>query len=397
MNEKNSIIIGGNGENNHANKVKYRDKDDTFDNNNSIGNADNITINGIKRTSLSSKIYQTACSATLGAFITSFAVTPLDVVKVRMQSPQLPRPVSMIDGLIKIGRSEGLKYLWRGLVPTLLISMPSTILYFVGYETIKEKLMNIDANNRNGNSNNNGNNNNDTDKEKKWSGLSPVTSALIAGPIARIIAASTCSPIELIRTKMQSLSKGQGRAITQVKDALTKEGPKLLWRGLVPTLWRDVPFSGIYWCSLELIRKTIKKWRKNDNDIVIDLNSNRNKDKNKDNNHHYNNIKSSVNNGSSNGLDRVFESFISGAMAGIIASALTTPFDVAKTRRQVDLSNSAYNGSKPPSMWSELIKIAKNEGWSGLTRGIIPRMSKVAPACAIMIGSYEIGKLYFNR
>ena len=140
MNEKNSIIIGGNGENDHANiKVKYRDKDDIFNNSN-IGN-DDITINGIKRTNLINKIYQTACSATLGAFITSFAVTPLDVVKVRMQSPQLPRPVSMIDGLIKIGRSEGLKYLWRGLVPTLLISMPSTILYFVGYETIKEKLM----------------------------------------------------------------------------------------------------------------------------------------------------------------------------------------------------------------------------------------------------------------
>jgi solute carrier family 25 protein 39/40 len=40
-------------------------------------------------------------------------------------------------------------------------------------------------------------------------------------------------------------------------------------------------------------------------------------------------------------------------------------------------------------------QIYRAEGWKGLTRGIIPRVIKVAPACAIMISSYEIGKMYF--
>lgn len=336
----------------------------------------------INESVLSKRIYQIACSATLGAFVTSFVVTPLDVVKVRMQSPQAISSTStslmstsMIDGLIKIGKSEGLKYLWRGLVPTLVISMPSTILYFVGYETIKEKLTTINIGNRFEKTDNNGNN------EKREFRMNPITSALIAGPIARVMAASVCSPLELLRTKMQSLSKEQGKAIIHIRNALINEGPRILWRGLIPTLWRDVPFSGIYWCSLEIIRKFIKKWRKEEG------------------RHHSSQSFSNLNNSKEiNGFDRVFESFIGGAMSGMIASALTTPFDVAKTRRQVNLTNSIYNGSnKPPSMWSELIKIGKDEGLVGLTRGIIPRMSKVAPACAIMIGSYEMGKLYFNR
>lgn len=38
------------------------------------------------------------------------------------------------------------------------------------------------------------------------------------------------------------------------------------------------------------------------------------------------------------------------------------------------------------------------DGASGFFRGVIPRAVKVAPACAIMISSYEMGKLFFaNR
>ena len=36
--------------------------------------------------------------------------------------------------------------------------------------------------------------------------------------------------------------------------------------------------------------------------------------------------------------------------------------------------------------------IYQEEGTAGLFRGWVPRMLKVAPACAIMISSYEVGK-----
>ena len=37
-------------------------------------------------------------------------------------------------------------------------------------------------------------------------------------------------------------------------------------------------------------------------------------------------------------------------------------------------------------------QIIQTEGINGLWRGNVARMSKIAPACAIMIASYEYGK-----
>lgn len=36
-------------------------------------------------------------------------------------------------------------------------------------------------------------------------------------------------------------------------------------------------------------------------------------------------------------------------------------------------------------------EIARAEGTAGLWRGIVPRVAKIAPACGIMIGAYEMG------
>ena len=39
-----------------------------------------------------------------------------------------------------------------------------------------------------------------------------------------------------------------------VRTALSEEGPRVLWRGLLPTLWRDIPFSMVYWFNYETFR-----------------------------------------------------------------------------------------------------------------------------------------------
>lgn len=43
------------------------------------------------------------------------------------------------------------------------------------------------------------------------------------------------------------------------------------------------------------------------------------------------------------------------------------------------------------------MKIVRDDGVKGLFAGVTPRIVKVAPACAIMITSFEYGKLYFYR
>ena len=43
------------------------------------------------------------------------------------------------------------------------------------------------------------------------------------------------------------------------------------------------------------------------------------------------------------------------------------------------------------TMWAIMRRIIQEEGIRGLYTGIIPRISRVAPACAIMLSSYEAG------
>ena len=93
------------------------------------------------------------------------------------------------DAFVKIAKSEGIASLWSGLSPTLVLAVPATVVYFTTYEQlrfyIKDKQL--------------------TSKSDSFLGRQPIwISALAAGAIARTFAVTLVSPLELIRTKMQS-------------------------------------------------------------------------------------------------------------------------------------------------------------------------------------------------
>lgn len=297
------------------------------------------------------QIKQRAFSAFLGSTIVSLTVTPLDVVKVRMQAQQ-PSTVQfcghlqphndihyrpgfsrnlrirgVFDGVYKIWRHEGIAALYRGFVPTMAMAVPANVLYFVCYESLKDSL-----------------------------GDKSLLVPTFAGAVARVFAVAAVSPLELLKTRMQH--RHHQNHLRNTIEMVRAAGPSVLFRGFFPTLWRDVPFSGIYWTAYEYLKRT---WR-------IDSNY------------------------SGGFLRHFYGTFAAGAMAGSIAAILTIPFDVVKTRMQVDLGSGMTN----PSLWAHLKSIYRTEGISGLTRGLIPRVGKVAPSCAIMISSYELSKRIFS-
>ncbi len=49
------------------------------------------------------------------------------------------------------------------------------------------------------------------------------------------------------------------------------------------------------------------------------------------------------------------------------------------------------------SLFTVLRHVISEYGYSGLFTGLTPRVAKIAPACAIMIASYEAGKEYFSQ
>ena len=271
----------------------------------------------------------------------------MDVVKVRLQGQGGTNLHTASETVFKILRTEGWLSLYRGFLPTMAMSLPGTVIYFVGYERVRDIL---------------------TEKESKIRGE---VIPLISGAMARIFAATAVSPLELIRTRMQfkGMESGKFLPVTlELNKSIRKEGLKVLWRGLNPTLWRDVPFSAIYWSILEPSKSEITR------------------------------ILSKSQGHDLNWLQTTSISFGCGAFSGAIAAALTTPFDVAKTRQQLFLkqdpvkSKIGSNRTCPSTTWNQLKEIWREDKWRGLTRGMGPRVAKVAPACAIMIGSYEFGK-----
>jgi len=58
--------------------------------------------------------------------------------------------------------------------------------------------------------------------------------------------------------------------------------------------------------------------------------------------------------------------------------------------------------SEPPgkaSKWTvkAIIDIYQRHGVHAIFSGLVPRMIKVAPACAIMVSTFEYGKMFFQN
>ncbi|XP_044150324.1 solute carrier family 25 member 40 [Bufo gargarizans] len=313
---------------------------------------------------------QQIIASSAGALLTSLLVTPLDVIKIRLQAQSKPftkgkcfvycnglmdhlcvclngnsrawykvpgRFTGTTDAFLQIVRNEGIRSLWSGLPPTLVMAIPATAIYFTCYDRLRDILIHR---------------------------LNSVESAcLIAGAAARLGSATLISPLELIRTKMQSRPLSYKELTFCIRSAVVKEGWLSLWKGWGPTVLRDVPFSAMYWYNYELGRKWLCQ-RYNKAEATLSI------------------------------------CFASGALSGSFAAVVTLPFDVVKTRRQIEtgeLEASRHLQKKSTSTWKIMRIIISENGFRGLFAGLSPRLIKIAPACAIMISTYEFGKSFFRK
>ncbi|XP_058417152.1 probable mitochondrial glutathione transporter SLC25A39 isoform X2 [Diceros bicornis minor] len=333
-----------------------------------------------------SLLQQMVASGT-GAVVTSLFMTPLDVVKVRLQSqrpslaselmppsrlwslsfvkwkcllycngvleplylcPNGPRCTTWfqdptrftgtMDAFVKIVRHEGIRTLWSGLPATLVMTVPATAIYFTAYDQLKAFLCDRAL-------------------------TSDLYAPMVAGALARLGTVTVVSPLELVRTKLQAQHVSYRELGACVRAAVAQGGWRSLWLGWGPTALRDVPFSALYWFNYELVKSWLSGLRSKDQASV--------------------------------GI-----SFVAGGISGTVAAILTLPFDVAKTQRQVALGAVEAVRVTPPhlnSTWLLLRRIRAESGTRGLFAGFLPRIIKAAPSCAIMISTYEFGKSFCQR
>lgn len=258
------------------------------------------------------------------------------------------------------------------------MAIPANVIYFTGYDYLRTSPQSPIHNH-----------------------VSDAYAPLIAGSIARVAAAAVISPIEMFRTRMQATSGSNvfRETLVGLTDMVKAQGYTSLWRGLTLTMWRDVPFSGFYWWGYEATRNAFTDMRDLSRGRVLDpeRSSTRIRSRSRSQENH---------------TATFVDSFVAGAASGAVAAIVTTPFDVGKTRQQVlkhaedmgggksSSSSRATTGEKGTltirpedrSMPRFLYHIFQTEGLPGLFRGWAARCLKVAPACAIMISSYEIGK-----
>ncbi|CAL5223837.1 g6417 [Coccomyxa viridis] len=304
------------------------------------------------------------------SIISALVVNPLDVVKTRMQTQRTGealRPVGMpltpnmavsgcppacahlgnpdcgiyrgtFDGMRKIARREGFAALWRGTDIAFLMAIPTVGIYLPLYDHCLARL---------------------------W-GPTGMYAPLLAGSIARMVAVMCSAPLELMRTRMQaflhpSQEKILSGAAPKPPSSMFAHLPAAsssslygrvtpLWRGVGATLARDVPFSALYWSGLEPIRRAMLPSNARPSQAQI-----------------------------------MTANFVAGTVGGGLAAAVTTPLDVVKTRLQVA-------EGKSPTILQTLRQIQRESGSKALFTGVGPRVVRAAPACAIVLASYEMLK-----
>lgn len=346
--------------------------------------------------------HQAMLSAGAGSMVVSLFMTPLDVVKIRMQAQErfhakkcflysnglmdhlCPRtngdPPSRalhtaqeicdckwynrpkyfngtFDALLKISRLEGVSSLWSGLSPTLVLAIPTTVIYFTMYEQLKilinkKRITYFGSNIKN----------TATSEAPGWVSLT-------AGGIARLFAVTIVSPLELTRTKMQSQKMPWSDVTKCLSSLVRSQGVMGLWNGYTATLLRDVPFSALYWPLYEQSKYLLTSYSNSANMITAF-------------NHSF------------------IINFLSGALAGSVASTVTLPFDVIKTLKQLEMGEKDIMRVSPGQARSNTTiarELIAEQGARALFSGLTPRLLKVAPACAIMISSYESCKEFFRN
>lgn len=254
-----------------------------------------------------------------------------------------------LDVFNKVIRQEGIGRLWRGTNASLALAVPTVGIYMPCYDIFRNSMEEFTIQN--------------------CPALTPYV-PLVAGAVARSISCITCYPVELARTRMQAFKETQAgvkpsgvwKTLIEVinpvggtNNTQKLQSYRILWTGLGAQLARDVPFSAICWATLEPIRRQILALL-----------------------------------GDEAGASRVLgANFSAGFVAGTLAAAATCPFDVAKTRRQIEKDPTrALNMTTTRT----LLEIWRDGGVKGLFTGVGPRVARAGPSVGIVVSFYEVVK-----
>jgi len=279
-------------------------------------------------------------AGTFGAVLTC----PLEVIKTRYQSSHnsfsktnqigqnLSRP-SIISAFRFILQNEGVRGLFKGLVPNLVGVAPSRAIYFFAYANTKSFLV---------------------EAMQRETPLVHVTSAASAG-----IAMSTCTnPLWFVKTRLQ-LDQGNLRALDVVRKIHRENGFRGFYKGISAS-YVGVSETIVHFVIYEQIKAQLQ---------LIQMSQNRSPD------------------------DPDLFNFVSylgaAACSKSFASTMCYPHEVLRTRLREE-------GTKYRTLIQTFQTVLREEGFAGFYRGLLTHLIRQIPNTAIMMSTYEIVVAIFS-
>jgi len=240
--------------------------------------------------------------------------------------------------LARIYQEEGIRGLYRGFQPTVIGYAPAWAIYFTCYNHGRAEWRRHFP---------------DGPKD-----LGIIVSAVSSGAIANTIT----NPVWVIRTRLQtqehvSRSPEYFGTLDAARKILKREGVLAFYKGMVPSMW------GLVHVAVQF--PMYEKFK-----LFLNIN---------------------LDDNSSDQLSFDHTARLVAASSGskLLASLITYPLEVVRTRMQVQRSD----GIKPPhyvTVGGSLRTIIKEEGVRGLYMGLQTNLIRVVPACAITFTSYEL-------
>jgi len=263
--------------------------------------------------------------------VSSGALQPLEVVKTRMQAHRLKAGFSINKSAWAtagcVVRDEGIRGLWAGVSASCVRTACGAGLYFLLLERVTREL------------------NAKFPVSKDSSQTVQGARTFAVGAASRALAAAMLCPLTVVKTRMEYASIS-GTTYTGVANALytigAKEGMKGLFSGLGSTLLRDAPFSGINLVMYTQMRTVMGE---------VAVAQGRETD--------------------------AMDTFFAGAVAGGVATFLTHPPDVLRTRVQLGRPSTSF------------VKIVTEEGVRALWVGSFPRILRRTLQQAMTWSLYE--------
>ncbi|ODQ65956.1 mitochondrial carrier [Nadsonia fulvescens var. elongata DSM 6958] len=289
-------------------------------------------------------VYNFALGSVAGAFGAT-VVYPIDLVKTRMQNQRKTTPgqptlyKNSLDCFRKVVAREGFRGLYSGLGPQLIGVAPEKAIKL----TVNDLVRGMAAND---------------------AGHIPLHSEILAGGTAGACQVVFTNPLEIVKIRLQiqgAQVKGNtmmsASAATATSSAPRQSAVSIvrslgllgLYKGASACLLRDVPFSAIYFPTYAHLKKDFFGEGPNKKLTTWQL-------------------------------------LTAGAIAGMPAAYLTTPFDVIKTRLQVEAKQgeSSYRGLRHAAT-----TILKEEGFAAFFKGGPARILRSSPQFGCTLAAYE--------